>query len=95
MFQRSAFLIYSIQPFQLACAYHSPLPVFQDLFRIVFVGVTPSLFFPTTSPQVQTSQWPQSRVDYYNHRIYALFFTTNLLEILKADEILVQSKPQC
>ncbi|WP_282123972.1 hypothetical protein [Algibacter mikhailovii] len=83
-----------IQPFQLACAYNSPLPVFQDLVRTVFVGVTPSLFFSTTSPKVQTSQWRQSRVDYYNNRIYALFFTTNLLEILKADEILVQTKPQ-
>jgi len=66
-----------IRPIQLASVGSSPLPIFYDVVNntdfngTIVVGVTPGLFFSTTSPDAQPWQWPQSRVDYYQKRTYA------------------------
>ena len=66
-----------IRPIQLASVGSSPLPIFHDVVTntnfngTIVVGVTPGLFFSTTSPKAQPWQWPQSKVDYYNKRTYA------------------------
>jgi len=66
-----------IRPIQLASVGSSPLPIFHDVVNntnfngTIIVGVTPGLFFSTTSPDAQPWQWPQSKVDYYKKRTYA------------------------
>jgi hypothetical protein len=66
-----------IRPIQLASVGSSPLPIFHDVVNntnfngTIVVGVTPGLFFSTTSPEAQPWQWPQSKVDYYKKRTYA------------------------
>jgi hypothetical protein len=66
-----------IRPIQLASVGSSPLPIFHDVVTntnfngTIVVGVTPGLFFSTTSPEAQPWQWPQSKVDYYKKRTYA------------------------
>lgn len=66
-----------IRPIQLASVGSSPLPIFHDVVNntnfngTIVVGVTPGLFFSTTSPDAQPWQWPQSKVDYYKKRTYA------------------------
>ncbi len=66
-----------IRPIQLASVGSSPLPIFHDVVAntsfagTIIVGVAPGLFFSTTSPDVQSWQWPQSKVDYYKKRTYA------------------------
>lgn len=66
-----------IRPIQLASVGSSPLPIFHDVVNntkyngTIIVGVTPGLFFSTTSPKAQPWQWPQSKVDYYKKRTYA------------------------
>ncbi|SNR33785.1 hypothetical protein SAMN06265371_101444 [Lutibacter agarilyticus] len=66
-----------IRPIQLASVGSSPLPIFHDVVAntsftgTIIVGVTPGLFFSTTSPDAQPWQWPQSKVDYYKKRTYA------------------------
>lgn len=66
-----------IRPIQLASVGSSPLPIFHDVVNntdfngAILVGVTPGLFFSTTSPDAQPWQWPQSKVDYYKKRTYA------------------------
>ena len=66
-----------IRPIQLASVGSSPLPIFHDVVNntdfkgTILVGVTPGLFFSTTSPKAQPWQWPQSKVDYYKKRTYA------------------------
>jgi hypothetical protein len=66
-----------VRPIQLASVGSSPLPIFHDVVNntnfngTIVVGVTPALFFSTTSPDVQFWQWPQSKVDYYKKRTYA------------------------
>lgn len=65
------------RPIQLACVGSSPLPVFHDIVEktdfkgTILVGVTPGLFFSTTSPKARPWEWPQSRIDYYYERTYA------------------------
>ena len=65
------------RPIQLASVGSSPLPIFHDVVNntefngTILVGVTPGLFFSTTSPKAQPWQWPQSKVDYYKKRTYA------------------------
>jgi hypothetical protein len=65
------------RPVQLASVGSSPLPIFHDIVNntnysgTVVVGVTPGLFFSTTSPKAQPWEWPQSRVDFYKDRTYA------------------------
>ena len=66
-----------IRPIQLASVGSSPLPIFHDVVNntkfngTILVGVTPGLFFSTTSPKAQPWQWPQTKVDYYKKRTYA------------------------
>jgi len=66
-----------IRPIQLASVGSSPLPIFHDVVNntdfdgTILVGVTPGLFFSTTSPKAQPWEWPQSKVDYYKKRTYA------------------------
>jgi len=66
-----------VRPIQLASVGSSPLPIFHDVVNntnfsgTIVVGVTPGLFFSTTSPKAQPWQWPQSKVDYYKKRTYA------------------------
>jgi hypothetical protein len=66
-----------IRPIQLASVGSSPLPIFHDVVNntdfngTIVVGVTPGLFFSTTSQDAQPWQWPQSKVDYYKKRTYA------------------------
>lgn len=66
-----------VRPIQLASVGSSPLPIFHDLVNnttfkgTIVVGVTPGLFFSTTSPEAQPWKWPQSKVDYYQKRTYA------------------------
>ena len=66
-----------VRPIQLASVGSSPLPIFHDVVNntnfsgTIVVGVTPGLFFSTTSPRAQPWQWPQSKVDYYKKRTYA------------------------
>ncbi|MFH6768293.1 hypothetical protein V8G56_06065 [Gaetbulibacter aquiaggeris] len=66
-----------IRPIQLASVGSTPLPIFHDVVNntnfngTIVVGVTPGLFFSTTSPDAQPWQWPQSKVDYYKKRTYA------------------------
>jgi hypothetical protein len=65
------------RPIQLANVGSSPLPVFHDIVEntnysgTVIVGVTPGLFFSTTSPKANPWSLPQSRVDHYEDRTYA------------------------
>ena len=64
-------------PIQLASVGSSPLPTFRDIVRntdfagTVIVGVTPGLFFSTTSPKAGPMSRPQSKVDHYFDRTYA------------------------
>lgn len=66
-----------IKPIQLANAGASPIPVFHDIVNntdfkgTVVVGVTPGLFFSTTSPEANPWKRSQSRIDYYIDRTYA------------------------
>lgn len=66
-----------IRPIQLASVGSSPLPIFHDVVNntefngTILVGVTPGLFFSTTSPKAQPWEWPQTKVDYYKKRTYA------------------------
>tara|TARA_R110000868_G_scaffold1389_10_gene10747 strand:+ start:5802 stop:6830 length:1029 start_codon:yes stop_codon:yes gene_type:complete len=66
-----------VRPIQLASVGSSPLPIFHDLVNntpfngTIIIGVTPGLFFSTTSPKAQPWQWPQTKVDYYKKRTYA------------------------
>ena len=68
--------------------------IWEIYWRSIGFYLTLDLFFSTTSTKTQPWQWRQSRADYYNNRIYALFFISQLLKIMKADEILAQTKPQ-
>jgi len=66
-----------IRPIQLAFVGSSPLPIFHDVVNntafngTIVVGVTPGLFFSTTSPDKDSWNSPQSKVDYYEKRTYA------------------------
>jgi len=66
-----------VRPIQLASVGSSPLPIFHDLVNnttfngTIIIGVTPGLFFSSTSPKSQPWEWPQTKVDYYKKRTYA------------------------
>ena len=65
-------------PIQLASTGSSPLPTFHDIVNntnftgTILIGVTPGLFFSTTNPQAFPWNRPQTKVDYYKKRTYAL-----------------------
>ena len=65
------------RPLQLATAGATPLPAFRDLVEntsfkgTVIVGVTPGLFFSTTSPMAGPWNSIQERIDYFENRTYA------------------------
>jgi hypothetical protein len=66
-----------VRPIQLAFVGNTPLPIFHDVVNntdfngTIIVGVTPGLFFSTTSPEAEIWQSSQSKVDYYKKRTYA------------------------
>jgi hypothetical protein len=66
-----------IRPIQLAFVGSSPLPIFHDVVNntnfngTIVVGVTPGLFFSSTSPDKDSWKSPQSKVDFYKKRTYA------------------------
>lgn len=68
------------KPVQLAMGGGSPLPTFRDIVRntdfkgTILVGVTPPLFFSSTSQQAPPISGPQEKVDYYKDQTYAQQF---------------------
>ncbi|HEY5689534.1 MAG TPA: hypothetical protein VIS27_14610, partial [Yeosuana sp.] len=66
-----------IHPIQLAFVGSSPLPIFHDVVNntnfngTIVLGVTPGLFFSSTSPDKDSWKSPQSKVDFYKKRTYA------------------------
>ncbi|HEY4616980.1 MAG TPA: hypothetical protein VIH09_02150 [Flavobacterium sp.] len=65
------------RPIQLASAGSTPLPSFRDIVRntdfagTIIVGVTPGLFFSTTSPMAPPWKSIQEKVDYFKDFTYA------------------------
>jgi hypothetical protein len=64
-------------PIQLAIQGSSPLPTFHDIVNhtnfngTIIIGVTPGLFFSTTSPGASPWKNAQSKVDFYKSITYA------------------------